>query len=111
VAGRKPIVFRAPARDDVAAAVDWLALEAGEEVAAGLVAELEALYERIAVNPAMGSPRWGNELNLPGLRHRALKVHPYLVFYVERAQRIEVVRVLHQARDIGSTLLADDAGG
>jgi toxin ParE1/3/4 len=54
----------------------------------------------IATRPAAGSPPYGQELGLPGLRHRRLRRFPYLVFYVEREDHIDVWRVLHAQRDI-----------
>jgi toxin ParE1/3/4 len=39
---------------------------------------------------------------------RSLPVGNYVVFYVPRSKGIEVVRVLHGARDIQSILQADD---
>ena len=39
-------------------------------------------------------------LDLPGLRSWPLKRFPYLVFYVEHADHVDVWRVLHQNRDI-----------
>lgn len=50
--------------------------------------------------PATGSPRYGMELNLPGVRHWRLTHYPYLVFYVEGDERVDVWRVLHEQRDI-----------
>jgi toxin ParE1/3/4 len=39
-------------------------------------------------------------LNLPGLRSWPLTRYPYLVFYVERSDHVDVWRVLHGQRDI-----------
>lgn len=50
--------------------------------------------------PSAGAQRYANELNLPGLRFQALRRFPYLVFNVERSDRIDVWRVLHGQRDI-----------
>jgi toxin ParE1/3/4 len=38
------------------------------------------------------------------LRSRALKGFPYLIFYVERENQIDVWRVLHSHRDIPSRM-------
>ena len=37
---------------------------------------------------------------MPGLRHWLLQSCPYLAFYVERADHLDVWRVLHAERDI-----------
>jgi toxin ParE1/3/4 len=44
-------------------------------------------------------PRYAHELDLPGLLCWPLKRYPYLVFYVERDDHIDVWRVLHGMRD------------
>jgi toxin ParE1/3/4 len=61
---------------------------------------LEQAYRQIQQRPAIGSQRYVHELNLPGLRFKECKRFPYLVFYVESAQQIDVWRVLHSSRDI-----------
>ncbi len=44
------------------------------------------------------------ELDLPELRSWPLKRYPFLVFYVEQPDHIDVWRVLHGQRDIPSWL-------
>jgi toxin ParE1/3/4 len=97
---KKRVLPRQIARRDVEAAVDHYSREAGPDIALGFIDALEAAYEVIAAHPAAGSPRYAHELALPGLRTRALKRFPYLVFYVERDDHIDVWRVLHAQRDI-----------
>ncbi len=97
---RKPILPRALAHRDVEAAVDHYIREAGPAIALGFIDGLETAYRRIADHPAAGSPRYAHELSLPGLRSLRLKRYPYLVFYVERDDHIDVWRVLHAQRDI-----------
>jgi toxin ParE1/3/4 len=97
---RKPVRPRESARRDVEAAVDYYAREAGADVAIGFIDALQTAYRFVADHPATGSPRYANELGLPGLRSRMLRLYPYLVFYVERDDYIDVWRVLHAHRDI-----------
>ena len=106
--GGKPLTRRAQADADVADAIDYYV---GESTAAalGFVDALEAAYAHIRRAPATGSPRYAHELNLPGLRFWSLKRYPYLVFYIERADSVDVWRVLHAKRDIPSWL--QDGGG
>lgn len=96
----KPVRPRELARRDIDAALEHYLREAGAEVALGFIDALEAAYRTIAEHPAAGSPRYAHELVLPGLRSFALRRHPYLVFYVERDDHIDVWRVLHGRRDI-----------
>jgi toxin ParE1/3/4 len=51
-------------------------------------------------NPETGSPRYGLQLGIPGLRSWPLKKFPYIIFYMVDVQRIVVLRVLHQATNI-----------
>jgi toxin ParE1/3/4 len=74
---------------------------------AGLVDALEAAYRHILRAPGTGSPRYAHELALPRLRFRVCSRDPYLVFYIEPADRIEVRRVLHARRDIPAWLQND----
>lgn len=68
--------------------------------ALGLIDALEQAYVHISKHGATGSPRYAHELNLPGLRFWPLTRYPYLIFYVEQDDHIDVWRVLHAERDI-----------
>lgn len=96
----KAIVPRELANRDVEAAIDYYLVEASAKVAQGFVDELEQAYAHIARHPASGSPRYAHQLGLPDLRFWALGRYPYLVFYVEHPEHIDVWRVLHAQRDI-----------
>lgn len=100
----KPLVRHARADLDVEVAVDYY-LHHAPEVVLDSVDALEFTYQQIQRRPAIGSPRYAHELNLPGLRFRALKKFPHLVFYVEAEQQIDIWRVLHASRDIPAWLL------
>ena len=96
----KPVVPREIANRDVDEAIAYCLTEASDEVAFGFVDALERAYRHISRHPASGSSRYAVELNLPGLQSWALRRYPYLVFYVETKDCIDVWRVLHGARDI-----------
>ncbi len=96
----KPVVPRALARRDVEEAIDHYRREAGAGAAVGFVDSLEAAFALIGDHPAAGSPCSAHELDLPGLRSILLKRSPYLVFYVERDDHLDVWRVLHAHRDV-----------
>lgn len=106
----KPVIPRARANRDVDEAIAWYLNEDAAQAALGLVDALEYAYSHIARQPATGSMRYALELNLPGLRSWPLKTYPYLVFYVERADHIDVWRVLHGQRDIPAWLLDESTG-
>ena len=96
----KGIVPRELANRDVEEAIDHYLVEATAKVALGFVDELEKAYAHIARQPASGSPRYAHQLGLADLRSWPLGRYPYLVFYVERDEHIDVWRVLHEQRDI-----------
>lgn len=100
----KPVVPRQVAVDDVEAAVDYYLGEAGIPAALGFIDCLERAYAQLSRHPVIGSPRLASELGLEDLRCWPLKHYPYLIFYVETDDLIDVWRVLHSHRDIPSTL-------
>lgn len=100
----KPIIPRIVAQRDVEDAIDYYLNKTSEQVALGFITALEQAYTYIARHPATGSTRYAHELDLPELRSCPLKRFPFLVFYVERTDHIDVWRVLHGQRDIPSWL-------
>ncbi|MFO0444612.1 MAG: type II toxin-antitoxin system RelE/ParE family toxin [Betaproteobacteria bacterium] len=95
-----PVVPRARARQDVEDALRHCMAEDAQAAALGFIDALEQAYAHIGRHPATGSPRYAHELNLPGLRSWPLSRYPFLVFYVERSDRVDVWRVLQGQRDI-----------
>ncbi|MBV8796373.1 MAG: type II toxin-antitoxin system RelE/ParE family toxin [Hyphomicrobiales bacterium] len=100
----KPVLLRDLARRDVEAAVDYYVRIAGPDIALSFIDALQSAYRAIGDRPALGSPRYAQELVLPGLRSLAVKGFPYLVFYIERDDHIDIWRVLHGRRDIPSRM-------
>lgn len=100
----KPVVPREQANRDIEAAIDYYVREAGPNVALAFIDALQDTYRVIAENPGVGSPRYAHELNLPDLRSRKLGRYPFLAFYLDRADHIDVWRVLHAQRDIPAWL-------
>jgi len=96
----KPVVPREQAKQDVEDALAYYMAEDAKAAALGFVDALEQAYAHIGRHPATGSPRYAHELNLPGLRSWPLTSFPYLVFYVERSDHVDVWRVLQGQRDI-----------
>jgi len=96
----KPVAPREQANRDIDEAIAFYLAEAGTQAALGFVDALEQAYVHLSRHPATGSPRYAHELNLPGLRFWTLKRYPYLVFYIERSDHIDVWRVLRGQRDI-----------
>lgn len=100
MAAPKPVVPREQAKRDVDEALAYYLSESAEAAALGFIDALEQAWGHISHHPATGSPHYAHELNLPGLRSWPLTRYHYLVFYAERADHIDVWRVLHGQRDI-----------
>jgi toxin ParE1/3/4 len=98
----KPVVPRERAAKDVDYAIAYYLSEIAGDAALGFTDALEHAYEQMGRNPAAGSSRYAGELTLPGLRFWPVKRYPHLVFYLERADHIDVWRVLHGMQDIPS---------
>lgn len=104
----RPVIPRALARQDVEEAISYYLNEDAEQAALGFIDALEQAYTHIGRHFAAGSPRYAHELDLPGLRSWPLMHYPYIVFYVECDDHIDVWRVLHSMRDISAWLRASD---
>ena len=104
----KQVIPREQADRDVDEAIDHYLAEDAEQAALGFIEALEQAYRHISRHPATGSPRYAHEIDLPGLRSWPLTRYPYLVFYVERADHIDVWRVLHGQRDIPAWMQLPD---
>ena len=104
----KPVVPREQANRDVDAGITFYLDDDARSAALGLIDAIEEAYGLISRNPAIGSPRYAHELNLPGLRVWGLNRYPFLVFYVEQPDHIDVWRVLHAQRDIPAWLQQSD---
>lgn len=101
---RRAVVPRRAAVDDIRAAIEHHRAEAGPDVAVAFVDAIEQTFDLLARHPAVGSHRYAHELDLPGLRSHPIAGFPFLVFYVERADQVDVWRILHGHRDIPESL-------
>lgn len=101
----KPVIPREQAHCDVEEAISYYLSEGAAPAALGMIDALEKAYAHISRHPATGSPRYAHELNLAHLRVWSLKRFPYLVFYTEQPNHMDVWRVLHGQRDIPNWLL------
>lgn len=78
------------AQDNLDAAIRFL--EAAEET-----------FRQIAEMPGMGSPQEHKHPQLVGVRRWAVMDFPkHLVFYRARDDEVEILRVVHGARDLGA---------
>lgn len=107
----KPVVPREQANRDADEAIAHYLSEDAGSAALGFIDALERAYAHIGRHPGTGSLRYAHELNLPGLRVWPLTRYPYLVFYVERPDHVDVWRVLQGQRDIPAWMQAPDVIG
>jgi toxin ParE1/3/4 len=94
------VVQRSQADRDVNGAIAYYLELRAVDAAMGFIDALEKAYGHIGRHPAAGSPRYAHELNLPDLRFWLVPGYPYVVFYVERDDHVDVWRILHATRDI-----------
>jgi toxin ParE1/3/4 len=86
----KPVVPRERADRDIEDAVAFYLNKHGQEAALGLIDALQDAYTLLSRHPAIGASRYAHELDIPGLRSWSLPRFPYLIFYVERNDHIDV---------------------
>ncbi len=106
----KPLVQRELAHSDIDQAITHYLEQDAPAAAAGFVDALERAYAHISKHAATGAPRYAHELDIPGLRSWPLSKYPYLVFYVDRVDYIDVWRVLHMKRDIPAWMVNEAEG-
>jgi toxin ParE1/3/4 len=107
----KKVIPRRLAIQDVDEIIEHYLETSLEAIALGFVDALESAYARIGSTPAIGSLRYAYELELPGLRSWPLKRYPYLIFYLEEDEHIDVWRVLHGSRDVPRWMHEQDGLG
>ena len=73
--------------------------------------DVEKSLHLLAAQPGMGSHRHAALLRWPAIRSWPLRPWPYLVLYQPQGDHLDIVRVLHTARDIAATLAEPDTGG
>ena len=94
-------IFRRPAADvDVRAAAVRIA-EDNPTAAIRFIDAVRMTEKALLHTPKMGKPRDYDHPALAGMRFHLVKgFRKYLIFYIPRGYGIEVIRVLHGARDL-----------
>lgn len=96
----KIILPRALALQDIETAIAYYLRQNARRAAEHFVDALEKAYHHISLYPDTGSTRYAQELKLPRLRAWPLNRYPYLIFYIEQAEHIDVWRGLHKLNDV-----------
>lgn len=100
----KPVVWSELARRDTDDAAYWYASEGGLALGERFLAAVEAAIVHIGGHPQSGSTRYAAPLKLREIRFWPVRGFPYLVFYIEREQQVDVSRILHAERDIPASM-------
>ena len=101
----KKIHRRARARQDLVDIFRYYAQEAGFRVARRFFAQADATFTRLANMPGIGTHYEHDHPALAGVRYFLIsRFRSYVVFYRPVADGIEIIRVLHGARDIDAIL-------
>ncbi len=102
----KPIRVRAVADSDIDNHINYMAQD-NPDAALRFIDALEVTYSKIAEFPAIGSPRYSHLVK--NVRFRAVQdFENHLIFYLERQDYIDIIRILHGARDIPALLPISD---
>ncbi len=102
------IVRRPAAINDLADQTAWYILHAGRAVADRFLQATRHTAERLLRTPQMGAPRHHLNPALAGLRMVPVdRFSRHLIFYRPIPDGIELIRVLHAARDIAALLAAE----
>jgi toxin ParE1/3/4 len=107
----KGIARRRPrARQDLIDIFRYFAREASVATAQRFLSQAKITFEQLARMPSMGSKYEAVTESLENVRYFPIRrFKKYLVFYLPYDLGIDVLRVLHGARDIPS-ILADELG-
>ena len=107
---RPSVAFRPRARLDVLEQFLYLADQATVDVAERYFTAVNRTCARLARQPLSGSVYDSRAAHLAGMRHVPVSgFTAYVLFYMPRGGGIEVVRILHGARDIEALVTNEEA--
>jgi antitoxin ParD1/3/4/toxin ParE1/3/4 len=98
----KPFLLTPRAEQDLSEIWEYIA-EDSVKAANRVLAVVERTIRRLAKNPGIGHLRE----ELADRRHRFFPIYSYLIVYRFEAKPLEVIRVLHAARDVQRILGLD----
>ena len=94
------------AKNDVLDITDYYT-NVSAPLAESFVAELETTLRALCLQPGLGSRRYAHLLPNHSLRSWRLDRFPFLLFYRIDGVWLEVLRVLHERRDISADLISE----
>lgn len=104
-----PVTLRPRARLDLLEQFVYFGEQNGVELAERYLAAIDATCRLLADHPKSGVGYDSGIVRLKGLRRFPVKgFEDYLVFYLPDAAGVNVIRVLHGARDIDNVFLEEE---
>lgn len=100
----KHIILRQSAYNNIQKILDYYKKESAVCSGMEFLKNLKDAYGHIRQFPATGSLRYAYTLRVPNLRCWSIKNFPYLIFYIEENDHIDVWTILHNHQDIPSHL-------
>jgi toxin ParE1/3/4 len=100
----KPARLRLAAQQDLVALSLWYVDKGGAPLAARLFDAARDALKPIERMPGIGSPALAESVGMPGLRHWGVDGFPVRWFYLERADHLDVLRLLGERQDIAAIL-------
>lgn len=91
------IIWRPSARADLLALYNWIAEQAGTEIAFSYTSRIEALTRKLASFPERGNPR--DDLH-PGVRTIGYRRRTVIAYRMVGGE-VEILHVAHGGRDLG----------
>ena len=95
----KPALLTPAAKQDRRDEVLYYRTEAGARVAKKLIEAMKKALRALELQPGMGSPAIGQELDIAGLRAWRIEGFPLSLWYFERADHLLIVRLVGQRQD------------
>ena len=100
---RRRLIVRSSAHLDVISQAEYFAEHSGNALANRFFESLEATYDALLRRPMLGKPTRIEALRTDAVREFPVKgFERYIVFYRSIREGIEILRVLHGARDLDS---------
>lgn len=96
---RLPVVYKPQARRDLVEIADWYEQQGGAALAERFLAEARRAVDFLAENPMAGPKRDFGIRRYLGMRRWRLRCFPQAVFYQIADGCIDVIRIVHGARN------------
>lgn len=96
----KPTRLRQAAERDLEQIASWYAAEAGLAIADRFIDEIDSVRTVLGDHPELGHRDIGESISLPELRRFPTRIFPYNIYFYDRGDYLEIVRVVSTSREI-----------